>query len=145
MQRKLKDHAYMQAHVDVNYDGDSQTLVSYDTPVITITRGRFNGKDVKFVTCTGLYSRTTIKHIGLFLKEFGIEYYSVKLIAGAANWCLVVDPEGNPYVNTYWNYTSGEVINVNIPLKPSQYKKLADYMQADWYMYYDGWDMRYRW
>lgn len=144
MQRKLKGHAYMQAHVDVNeYDG-SETLYSYDTAVISKFYGTFNNKTVQMVSCTGLYSRTTINHISLYLRENGISYYLVKAIAGATGWVLVLDDDANPYVATYYNLISGEVVTIETPIKDSQLKKLAKYFEADQSLYYDGWDMHWR-
>jgi hypothetical protein len=48
-------------------------LISYTTLVCTIDN---NG----FLSCTGTYSRTTIKHISAFLKEYApnMSYYNAK-------------------------------------------------------------------
>lgn len=48
-------------------------FVSYTTPVITI---RNNG----WLYCSGLYSRTTAKQMGWFLKEYapGFSYHDIK-------------------------------------------------------------------
>ena len=53
------------------YDDDTVELVSYTTTVITITPDGW-------LSCNGLYSRTTIKHIGWFMRERGMTYYLAK-------------------------------------------------------------------
>ena len=68
--RKIVGHE--QAAVCVwDYDDGSTVLVSYTTPVCKIDR---NG----WLVCNGLYSRTTIKHIGWFMREYGFTYYLAK-------------------------------------------------------------------
>lgn len=62
MIRKLKAMPYAQAQVTV-YDNGSIKLTSYTTDVIYISKeGWFE--------ITGLYSMTTRKHIGAFMKEY---------------------------------------------------------------------------
>jgi len=63
-------HDYAQAHENFFDDGTVQ-LVSYSTVVIEITPDGW-------LTCTGTYSRTTIKHIGWFMREHGFDYYLAK-------------------------------------------------------------------
>ena len=60
--KKLSAHESAQAHVVLHDDGTID-LISYTTLVCRIfSDGRME--------CTGLYSRTTIKHIGWFMKEY---------------------------------------------------------------------------
>ena len=58
---KLSDHKYAQAKV-VTYNNGSVDLISYNTRVITVDRDGW-------MEVTGLYSRTTIRHIGWFMRE----------------------------------------------------------------------------
>ena len=76
--RKLNGHNSAQACVTEN--GNEINLVSYITRVITVKHE--NGK--RMIECTGLYSRTTIKHIGWFVREYlpDLTYYDIKNIAG---------------------------------------------------------------
>lgn len=62
------------ARVYIN-DDNSMMLVSYSTPVITIdTDG--------WLACNGLYSRTTIRHIGNFMRAYTQgDYYDAKTCA----------------------------------------------------------------
>lgn len=63
-------HKYAATYVRI-YDDDTVELVSYTTTVITITpKG--------WLSCNGLYSMTTIKHIGWFMRERGMTYYLAK-------------------------------------------------------------------
>lgn len=56
-------------------DDYSVTLVSYSTPVITIDADGW-------LTCNGLYSATTIKHIGKFMRAYTKgDYYDAKACA----------------------------------------------------------------
>ena len=63
-------HNYAQAHVNYFDDGSVQ-LVSYRTIIIDIT-------PEGWLSCYGLYSMTTIKHIGWFMRERGLTYYTAK-------------------------------------------------------------------
>lgn len=78
MSRKIRGHEKAQVRV-IEEDG-VLTLVSYTTPVVQV---RYE-KGRRLVTCSGLYSRTTIKHIGWFCRQElpGLTYYDVKAIAG---------------------------------------------------------------
>ena len=69
--KTLSGHKYAQAHVIIDNNGIS--LISYRTLIINIDNDGW-------LTCTGLYSRTTIKHIGWFMKTYGRGYcyYDVK-------------------------------------------------------------------
>lgn len=63
-------HQYAQTHVII-FDDDSVVMVSYTTPVIRIT-------PEGWLSCNGLYSMTTIKHIGWFMRERGMTYQLAK-------------------------------------------------------------------
>ena len=69
---RLKGH--QQAQAQIIRDGNEIILRSYYTNVLY-----YNVID-KTVYCTGLYSMTTIKHIGWFASQFlnGINYYDIK-------------------------------------------------------------------
>lgn len=68
----IKGHKY--AAVKVNHYADgSIALQSYNTIVIEIDADGW-------MTVNGLYSRTTIKHIGWFMRELGLNYYTAKSI-----------------------------------------------------------------
>ena len=60
--KKLAYMPYAQAHVEITPNGDTY-LFSYCTLVIELTT---NG----WLTCTGIYSATTRKHIGAFMREY---------------------------------------------------------------------------
>ena len=83
---KIKGHEY--AAVKVNHYNDGTiALQSYNTIVIEID-------PEGWMTCTGTYSRTTIKHIGWFMRELGLTYYDAKAIA---------------YTNEQMNIHTGEI------------------------------------
>ena len=67
--RKLKNHEYAQARVEIENDDDSiiYRLVSYKTHVATVTETAAGW----FLDCYGLYSMTTRRHIGWFLDDIG--------------------------------------------------------------------------
>lgn len=65
-------HKYAATHVREFEDGTEQ-LVSYTTTVIEIT-------PEGWMHCNGLYSMTTIKHIGWFMRERGMTYQLAKNI-----------------------------------------------------------------
>ena len=66
--RRLKYMPYAQAGYRIYMDESYIVLVSYETDVIAIDLTR------KIMQCTGLYSRTTRKHIGAFLREMAELY-----------------------------------------------------------------------
>ena len=68
--RTLENHAYAQAKVYTYQDG-SIALVSYKTTVVVID-------EEGWLHVNGLYSRTTIKHIGWFMRELGFTYQLAK-------------------------------------------------------------------
>ena len=53
------------------FDDNTVQLISYTTTVIEITPDGW-------MTVNGLYSRTTIKHIGWFMRERGMTYQLAK-------------------------------------------------------------------
>lgn len=63
-------HNYAATYVRL-YDNNTVELVSYATTVIIITSDGW-------MTITGLYSRTTIKHISWFMRERGMTYQLAK-------------------------------------------------------------------
>ena len=63
-------HNYAATYVRISDDNTVQ-LVSYTTTVIEITPDGW-------MTVNGLYSRTTIKHIGWFMRERGMTYQLAK-------------------------------------------------------------------
>ena len=71
---KLKNHPYAQCSVRVNPDG-SVVFKSYTTVVIYINKDGW-------LYVNGLYSATTKKQIGYFLKEYVpfLNYYDIKIL-----------------------------------------------------------------
>ena len=69
---KLKNHPYAQCSVRVLLDG-SIVFTSYNTDVIYIDKDGW-------LCVSGLYSATTRKQIGYFLKEYvpALSYYDIK-------------------------------------------------------------------
>lgn len=63
-------HNYAATHVRI-FDDNTVQLVSYTTVVIEITPDGW-------MTVNGLYSRTTIKHIGWFMRERDMTYQLAK-------------------------------------------------------------------
>ena len=70
MTRKFNDHPHAQATVIESVDG-ARALVSYTTTVITVD-------NEGWLHVNGLYSMTTIKHIGWFMRELGFTYQLAK-------------------------------------------------------------------
>lgn len=70
--RPVGEHKSAQAGIIDRPDG-THILMSYNTVVAAVYP---DGS----IDCTGLYSRTTIKHIGWFAREFGFTYYDFKKI-----------------------------------------------------------------
>ena len=77
MERKLKYMPYAQAKVrDYSDMGrDLRVLQSYATDVIRVDNG--------WISCSGLYSMTTRKHISAFLREYypAISFQTIKTLA----------------------------------------------------------------
>lgn len=68
---KFKGHESAQCYVhEVN--NDNKYLVSYSTKVAEIRDG--------WMMVNGLYSRTTIKHIGWFMRSLGFDYQLAKAL-----------------------------------------------------------------
>ena len=63
-------HNYASTYVRI-YDDNTVEMVSYTTTVIKIT-------PEGWLSVTGLYSMTTIKHIGWFMRERGFTYQLAK-------------------------------------------------------------------
>ena len=63
-------HKYAQTYVRI-FDDNTVQLVSYTTTVIEIT-------PEGWLHVNGLYSMTTIKHIGWFMRELGFTYHLAK-------------------------------------------------------------------
>jgi len=63
-------HNYAATYVRI-FDDNTVQLVSYTTTVIEIN-------PEGWMSVNGLYSRTTIKHIGWFMRERGMSYYTAK-------------------------------------------------------------------
>lgn len=69
--RKFADHPHANARINYFNDG-TISLVSYRTTVLEIS-------PEGWLTVTGLYSMTTIKHIGWFMREVcGLTYQHAK-------------------------------------------------------------------
>lgn len=68
--RKIKGHESAQVKV-FEYEDGARTLMSYTTAVIRID-------SEGWMEISGLYSRTTIKHIGWFMREYGLTYQTAK-------------------------------------------------------------------
>ena len=77
MVRKLKYIPYGQAWVRDYADigKDKRVLQSYETDVVIVNEG--------WISCTGLYSMTTRKHISAFLREYypAISFQTIKTLA----------------------------------------------------------------
>lgn len=77
---KIKGHESAQCKVNI-FDDGQMTFISYQTCVIEakpLSNGMYE------LSCSGLYSATTRKQIGWFMREyFGThDYYDIKEIAG---------------------------------------------------------------
>ena len=83
MTKKLRFMPYAQAQVRDYADigRDLRILQSYATDVIRVDNG--------YMSCTGLYSMTTRKHISAFIREYfpGLSFQTVKALAGTGG-CL---------------------------------------------------------
>lgn len=70
--RKINGHEAAQVKVR-EYDDGSQQLVSYATVVVELD-------NEGWLKVNGLYSMTTIKHIGWYMRELGLTYQLAKHI-----------------------------------------------------------------
>lgn len=68
---KINNHGDASARFVYDENNNLRGLISYRTTVITIDE---NG----WLRVSGLYSRTTIKHIGWFMRELGMTYQDAK-------------------------------------------------------------------
>ena len=68
--RKFQGHEQARALV-YEYDDGSRNLVSYSTTVCELD-------NEGWLRVNGLYSMTTIKHIGWFMRELGLTYQTAK-------------------------------------------------------------------
>lgn len=77
---KMPEHESAQCGYCVHDTGNGYDidLISYVTTVCGLTIG-YDG-EIKGMYCNGLYSRTTIKHIGWFARLFGLTYYDFKAL-----------------------------------------------------------------
>ena len=147
--RKLKSLPYGQAHIDVSDDGNIETLVSYETVVI-LKMKNFQDSGRTAYRLNGLYSRTTIKHISLYMREQKIPYYYIKPCANT-EWLLILPIEGDTFTVRYFNQESGEIIecyNSGIQTHlPNRYltKYNLDHENYSDLIYYDGRDMMGYW
>ena len=92
MIKRFDGHKKSQAYVMVNEDEMRYILVSYKTWIVEAVRYEGGYK----IRCSGLYSRTTIKHIGWFLRDYfpKLSCYDIKKIAGI-NKYIIIDSLGN--------------------------------------------------
>lgn len=147
--RKLKSLPYGQAHIDVSDDGNIETLVSYDTAVVVKVKN-FQGSGRTAYSLSGLYSRTTIKHISLYMREQKIPYYYLKPCANT-EWLLIIPNESDDFNFAYYNQETGEWLTCydrddRYQLKDKYYTKIN--LDGDKYsdlIYYDGRDMAGYW
>ena len=70
MTRKFADHPYAQAQV-ITYPDGTRMLQSYATIVAEVD-------NEGWLHIHGLYSMTTIRHIGWFMRELGLTYQLAK-------------------------------------------------------------------
>ena len=84
---RLQDHKSAQCHIE--YNTEAVRFISYRTMVIEALH--IEGNTWR-IGCTGTYSRTTIRQIGWFLKEYfpSLNYYDMKSIAGT-NTMLTIE------------------------------------------------------
>lgn len=82
---KLKNHPYANCYVEKNDMGIK--LISYKTEVIIAAKAEI--ENYWYIKCLGLFSQTTRKHIGWFLKEYFpmFNYYDMKNNIGKKPLC----------------------------------------------------------
>ena len=93
--RPLEKMPYAQARVRVTEKSDV-ILVSYATEVAKIDAEGW-------VTVRGLYSATTIRHISVFAREYGADYYKFKR-------CYTDRLTYNIYTGEYVSLATGEIV-----------------------------------
>lgn len=89
----MPDHASANCRILTDYEGNT-FLLSYSTIVCVV---RTDG----WMHCNGLYSRTTIKHIGWFMRYISAQF-GAKVSYYDAKWCYEHD--------SMMNVTNGEVL-----------------------------------
>lgn len=70
--KKFSEHKSAQAKKEY-YENGTIALVSYSTTVAVVN-------PEGWLSIRGLYSRTTIKHIGWFMRELGSTYQTAKML-----------------------------------------------------------------
>ena len=87
MIRKLTDHEYAQCHTEIAENGDTY-FFSYQTMVAEIRVDEITGW--RWLYVHGLYSATTRKQLGWFMREYcDMDYHTAKLIYEDNEWiCL---------------------------------------------------------
>ena len=136
--RTLKGHPYMQAKVWISDNGTTEILESYSTSVVfkrggEVAKEMFDGFSLnvkEYYECTGLFSRTTIKHISLYCRENDISYCVLKLIAGTS-WAYLIAENANPYKLYFYNFNSGEVLEITNNDLLHHYKKIKNYIDKN--------------
>ena len=147
--RKLKGHEYMQARIDSTTDGNVETLVSYGTEVLVKVKN-FQGSGRTAYRLNGLYSRTTIMHISLYMREESVPYYYIKPCANT-EWLLILPIEGDNFTVRYYNQETGEIIEtynrgIQSHLPPRYLNKYnLEHEKYSDLIYYDGRDMAGYW
>lgn len=71
--KKFDDHKYAQAWIDDTRSDGATLLISYRTVVIVVTPDGW-------LHCTGTYSATTRRHIGWFMRLYGLSYHTAKAL-----------------------------------------------------------------
>lgn len=93
--RPLEIMPYAQAKVRI-YEDSTAVLVSYATEVAAID-------SEGWVRVRGLYSRTTIRHISAFAREYRSNYYAFKK-------CYTDNLAYNIYSGTFVSLKTGEIV-----------------------------------
>ena len=94
------------------YENHDIALQSYSTVVLF-----YNHSEI-ILTCSGLYSRTTISHIGRFLRrEFKhLNYYDIKALVRLGGEWSIFRPYSHDWI--YRNEETGEILEkTEIPKK----------------------------
>ena len=84
MTKRISGHESAQCRVEIYETEQAKTitLISYTTQVCHIKLYKTGERKI---ACNGLYSRTTMKHIGWFAREYGdgLNYYDFKSVIGS--------------------------------------------------------------
>lgn len=97
MMKKFEDHPSAQAWIYSDEKTGEVMLVSYNTTVCGVTADGW-------LWCNGTYSRTTIKHIGWFMRHVA-KLYGVRLSYYDAKYCYEK--------GMLLNVTTGEVVTID--------------------------------